>query len=87
MPLIEAAACGAAVVCSDIKVFREIMGDDAYYFDPENVQDIAASLETAIEAAQPKRMDIERFRWSSITQRLFKEMTARTVTKPGIVNS
>ena len=84
---IETAACGAAVVCSDIKVFREIMGDDAYYFDPENVQDIAASLETAIEAAQPKRMDIERFRWSSITQRLFKEMTARTVTKPGIVNS
>lgn len=87
MPLIEAAACGAAVVCSDIKVFREIMGDDAYYFDPEDVNHIAAALETALATAQPKQMNIERFRWSSITQALFEDMAARTVPNPGVVGS
>jgi glycosyltransferase involved in cell wall biosynthesis len=87
MPLIEAAACGVPVVCSDIKVFREIMGEDAYYFDPENIENIAATLETALESTEPKRKNIERFRWTSITERLFSEMTARTLRSPETVNN
>lgn len=87
MPLIEAAACGVTVACSDITVFREIMGDDAYYFDPEDVQDIATTLETALETPEPKRTNIERFRWPSITETLFNEMTVRTLQNPEIVSS
>ena len=87
MPLIEAAACGVPVACSDIKVFREIMGEDAYYFDPENIENIATTLETALKSAEPKRKNIERFRWTSITERLFNEMTARTLRSPETVNS
>lgn len=87
MPLIEAAACGVTVACSNIKVFREIMGDDAYYFDPEDIQDIATTLETALEATEPKRTNIERFRWPSITETLFNEMSARTLQNPEIVSS
>lgn len=32
LPLLEAARYGTPVVCSDIPVFREVAGDDAYYF-------------------------------------------------------
>lgn len=32
LPLLEAARHGNPVVCSDIPVFREVAGDDAYYF-------------------------------------------------------
>jgi len=87
MPLIEAAACGVPVACSDIKVFREIMGDGAYYFDPENIEDIATTLETALKADEPKRKNIERFRWTSITEKLFTEMTDRALPSPETVSN
>ncbi|HJP97617.1 MAG TPA: glycosyltransferase [Rhodanobacteraceae bacterium] len=32
LPLLEAARYGTPVVCSDIPVFREVAGDEAYYF-------------------------------------------------------
>lgn len=32
LPLLEAARYGMPIVCSDIPVFREVAGDDAYYF-------------------------------------------------------
>jgi glycosyltransferase involved in cell wall biosynthesis len=79
MPLIESAACGAIVACSDIKVFREIMGDDAYYFDPENVNDMARAITTALDTNTAKHANMERFRWPSITTELFNEMENRAV--------
>jgi glycosyltransferase involved in cell wall biosynthesis len=77
MPLIEAAACGATVVCSDIKVFREIMGDNAHYFDPHDVQGMAATIETALTATEKTSANIDRFRWPAITAALFSEMRSR----------
>lgn len=41
LPLAEALRCGARIVCSDIPVFREIAGNECFYFSPES--DIAAA--------------------------------------------
>ncbi|HTL39320.1 MAG TPA: glycosyltransferase family 1 protein [Methylomirabilota bacterium] len=37
---LEAAACGAPIACSDIPTLREIMGQGAEYFDPNNLENM-----------------------------------------------
>jgi glycosyltransferase involved in cell wall biosynthesis len=44
IPLIEAMACGTAVVCSDISVFREVAGDAAEFFEPSNAKSLAEAV-------------------------------------------
>jgi glycosyltransferase involved in cell wall biosynthesis len=44
IPLIEAMACGAAVVCSDIPVFREVAGEAAEFFAPSNAKALAEAV-------------------------------------------
>jgi glycosyltransferase involved in cell wall biosynthesis len=41
LPPLEAMACGAPVVCSDIPVFREVYGDAALFADPRDPASIA----------------------------------------------
>jgi glycosyltransferase involved in cell wall biosynthesis len=41
---VEAAACGAAVVLSDLPPHRESLGDAALYFDPTDVAALASIL-------------------------------------------
>lgn len=41
MPLIEAKLRGCQVCCSDIAVFKEVMAEDAVYFDPRNAYSIS----------------------------------------------
>jgi glycosyltransferase involved in cell wall biosynthesis len=43
-PNLEALYAGIPVACSDIPVFREVCGDNADYFDPEDIFDIASSI-------------------------------------------
>jgi len=44
MPLLEAIACGLPCACSDIKVFREIAGEAAAYFNPYSVENISKTI-------------------------------------------
>lgn len=46
MPVLEALANGAPLVCSDIPPHREIAGDQALFVDPHSVQSIRAALLT-----------------------------------------
>lgn len=74
MPLIEAAACGTRVCCSDITVFREIMEDSAYYFDPNNIDEIQNSLQRALSDSEQKPdLSISKFRWDTIANYLKNE--------------
>src|SRR5215213_8016876 len=42
-PPLEAMACGCPVACSDLPPLREVCGDAAVYFDPEDPEAIAAA--------------------------------------------
>jgi len=44
IPLIEAMACGTAVVCSDIPVFREVAGGAAEFFEPTSANAVAEAV-------------------------------------------
>lgn len=48
IPIVEAMKQECAVLVSDIPAFREVCGDAALYFDPLDVEDIGAKIETII---------------------------------------
>jgi glycosyltransferase involved in cell wall biosynthesis len=48
IPLLEAMACGCAVVASDIPTSREVAGDCAIYFEPDSSEDLRNALERVV---------------------------------------
>jgi len=48
LPIIEAFSCGCPVVVSDIEVFREVAGDAAIYFNPDDESDMLSAVQTCI---------------------------------------
>lgn len=77
MPLLEAAACGAKIACSDLKVFREICGDAAAYFDPLDVTDMARTLQASLCSTSARGLDVAGFRWPRITRDLIAAMVSQ----------
>jgi len=67
IPLLDAAGFGCPVACSDIAIFREVMGDEALYFDPLDPASIAASMARVLES--PVRADAahlaQKFSWKN----------------------
>jgi alpha-1,3-rhamnosyl/mannosyltransferase len=70
LPIVEAMACGTAVVASDIEVFREVAGDAATFVNPTDEKEIAAALQRAasdddlVQIMQTKGLArSERFTW------------------------
>ncbi len=53
LPALEALAAGTPVICSDIPVFHEVLGDAATYVDPRDADDIARALVRALEYKKP----------------------------------
>ncbi len=51
LPIVEALQRGAAVVASDIPVFREVAGDGAHYFRLLDAEDLARALRAALAGA------------------------------------
>jgi glycosyltransferase involved in cell wall biosynthesis len=78
IPITEGAAYGKPVICSDIEVFREVAGEDAYYFDPYKEDTLVAAVTAVIEAPQEsqrralqlKRRVLERFVIDAMSQRV-----------------
>lgn len=64
MPVLEALANGAPVLCSDIAPFREITrdGDNALLVDPKSVEAIAAGM-VRIHEDEPLREQLARSGW------------------------
>ena len=48
LPVVEAAACGAAVICSDTSSLPEILREPSATFDPTHPADTAAAIERAL---------------------------------------
>jgi glycosyltransferase involved in cell wall biosynthesis len=53
MPVLEAMACGCPVACSNVTSLPEVAGDAARTFDPRNIDDIAAAIESVLADPQP----------------------------------
>jgi glycosyltransferase involved in cell wall biosynthesis len=54
IPLVDAAEFGCPVLCSDIPVFREVMGGSARYFDPDAPASIASAMRSALAGSRPR---------------------------------
>ena len=55
LPPLEAAACGTPVLCSNAASLPEVMGQAAYYVDPNSPREIAAGLRRLLENASLRR--------------------------------
>lgn len=55
---LEALSAGTQLICSDIEVFREIYGDYATYFDPQNLYSIARVIKHI--SSNTKRLNIQK---------------------------
>ncbi|MBX3000289.1 MAG: glycosyltransferase family 4 protein [Caldilineaceae bacterium] len=84
LPVLEAMACGAAVMCSNASSLPEVARDAALLFDPLDVEAIAAALRRGIEDADLRRSLVEqslavaaRFSWARTaaeTLTLYRQM-------------
>ena len=87
IPLVEAMRLGTPVVVSDIPIFREIGGDAALFFDPDNPESLVAALwslerEGEWERRSAASVDVAaRYNWAASAEKLL-EVMRRTVA-PG----
>jgi glycosyltransferase involved in cell wall biosynthesis len=70
LPVVEGLAAGAAVVASNLPVFREVGGNAAIYFDPTDAASLASAIERATssesdhpELRQQRRAQAKTFDW------------------------
>ena len=86
MPIIEAMTNGCIISCSNIDVFKEIASKYAYFFDPENINDIESVL---IDCLKKENLAVkeqveyvkEKFTWDSIAKK-FIELNNHHTTNP-----
>ncbi len=60
LPLLEAMSMGCPVICSNIPVMKEIGGDAVRYFDPNNIDDMTASIEQTIYSERNRKSLIKK---------------------------
>lgn len=60
LPAVEAAACGAPVVLSDIPAHRETLGDAAVFFPPRDVRQLTERLQQVLGSDMLRRSLAER---------------------------
>jgi glycosyltransferase involved in cell wall biosynthesis len=77
LPAVEAAACGAPVVLSDIPAHRETLGDDAIFFAPRDVEALAERLCQLLGSemlrrslAERGRQRVARYTWDASAEAL-----------------
>lgn len=72
LPAVEAARAGVPVICSDIPVFREILGDYGLYCDPRDKECWVAAIEKAASMPQIAHRNFSPHDWSSHFEIVFK---------------
>ncbi|MHB8362948.1 MAG: glycosyltransferase family 4 protein [Patescibacteria group bacterium] len=80
LPLLEATASGCPIICSDITVFREIIGDDgAIFVDPYRIRPVAKSMNLLYsdstkrdDLVREAKRNLERFSWTKTAKRILK---------------
>lgn len=76
LPLIEAASQGIPIIARDIPVFREVAGENAFYFRGEEAEPLARAIAEWLQLKEhgrpPESTGIPRLTWSESTQKLRK---------------
>ena len=76
LPLIEAAQHGLPIIARDLPVFREVAGDNAFYFTGDKAEDLANSimkwLYLASRGEVPRSEGMRRLTWEESTQELLE---------------
>ncbi len=77
LPVVEALANGCKVIASDIPVFREVAGNYAEYFNPNDIHELSFLLkkfDNAVPARNKKAIDFitEKYNWTSSASQLLK---------------
>jgi glycosyltransferase involved in cell wall biosynthesis len=60
IPLLQAMACEAPIVCSNIPVLREIAKDSALYFDPNKRDDLVDKIKIMLKDEKKRKEYIEK---------------------------
>ena len=81
---LEAMSSGCPVLCSDISVFREILGDSCEYFDPKSIESIKNKMEKILKSQnEQKRLirlgldKVKDYSWdkcASSTSKIYKRL-------------
>lgn len=78
MPVLEAMACGAPVITSNVSSFPEICGDAALLVDPYDVKGIADAI-LALEKSPDLRSSLREKGLERVKQYTWRETAARTL--------
>lgn len=78
LPILEAMACGALVLCGDNSSLPEVYGDSALVLDLDNIEDIKKKIELAItdnklreELLKKSEKNINRFSWNKTAKEIY----------------
>ena len=86
LPVLEAFACGTPVACSNTSSLPEVGGSVAKYFDPQNAESIARTLESSIDDKGKYDKEIldwvSKFTWESSAQQI-REIAAELAAEKG----
>jgi glycosyltransferase involved in cell wall biosynthesis len=76
LPLIEAAQNKLPIICRDIPVFREVAGENAFYFDSTKPEQLAQTLRQWLELYKndrhPSSVDMHWLTWKQSASQLLK---------------
>ncbi len=76
MPLVEAARHKIPIIARDLSVFHEVAGDNAYYFEANEPEELAKAIEYWLELyknnAHPKSDNIPWMTWKQSAQQLLE---------------
>ena len=84
LPPLEAQVLGCPVVCSTAASLREVCGDGALYFDPDDPKTLVAQLDRlesdpdlAMELRRRGLANSQRFSWNASAQKIIDEVSTR----------
>jgi glycosyltransferase involved in cell wall biosynthesis len=64
LPVLEALACGAPVLCSDLPVFREVGGDVAHYVPVGDLDAWTSAATSQLAGSEPPESAEKRVEWA-----------------------
>lgn len=78
IPLLDAVEAGCPVLCSDIPVFREVMGAGAFFFPPGDVGALASAMGAVLAGARPAvELARDRYTWDASAAALLEGIRER----------